>query len=259
MKSPRKLNPINRYLPQTHISDILWHFIGPKEFEGNDYTKALVRLESYIRDDLSGIDLVPFKKISQFHVRTLLIKELGYGVAEDLGDVKKFVVHEPRALCFCDIPISSLPVHMAKYGDIGIGIHRRKMNDPVFFNKLRPVLYYPHINSQVIHDEQNLNRFWKIEGSTITLHDFVKIPTHLSSEQNANREFNAEQFETIYEEREWRSMSSLRLSLDDIAYFIIPEKSHLSNHPKIKKLIAEGIGLITAKDMYRLNMSEGTV
>ncbi|MBK7889299.1 MAG: hypothetical protein IPJ84_00150 [Bdellovibrionales bacterium] len=169
----------------------------------------------------------------------------------------EYMVNEPKSLCFCDIPVGSLPVHMEKYGDIGIGIKRNKIDESPFFDKLKPVLYYPHIDEEILNREGAAKRLWSLNDREVVLQDFVKIPTRLSPAASANPNDNSELFESIYEEREWRSTESIKISLDDLAYILVPDRSFLCEQfPKLRTLLRKGVGLITAKDMYKLRVQE---
>ncbi|MBX2995341.1 MAG: hypothetical protein KF681_10970 [Bdellovibrionaceae bacterium] len=243
----------NKYHPQTHISDILWHFIGPKKFEGFDYERAFCRLESFISDDGTSLVLGPYTADGDFHQRKLFLRKPKIG-NETLPDAEEeYFVSEPKALCFCDIPIGSLPIHMSKYGDIGIGVKRGKVNESPFFDKLKPVLYYPHIDEAILRREGETKRFWELFERDVRLADFVKIPTRLGPVGRIDPTDNSELFESIYEEREWRAVEEIKITLDDLAYILVPERSFLSDKfPKLRALVRHGVGLITAKDMYRL-------
>ncbi|WP_413560420.1 abortive infection system antitoxin AbiGi family protein [Bdellovibrio sp. HCB209] len=245
-----KKDPRNKYQQQGHISDLLWHFIGPKDFENYDYDKAIKRLLSYFDEDSKNLTLEPYIANSSFYDRTLILTSADYGTMAEASDIHNYLVKEPKSVCFCDIPINSLPIHMAKYGDIGIGIRRNRVVEGSFINHVRPVLYYPHITETELKKQYNIDRFWKLTGNTVTLEDFVKIPTKLSHSPSIP-EHQSEDFESIYEEREWRATKPIELTTQDIAYVIVPDDTYIKKYHKLQKLIMNGVGLIKAKDMYR--------
>ncbi len=240
----------NKYHSHSHISDLLWHFIGPKSFENYEYQSATDRLNSLISADALSITLKPYTKDSRHYNRNLYLPNTGFGVESD--KINLYEVNEPRAICFCDIPINSLPIHIEKYGDIGIGIRRQKIVTGAFFNKIKPVLYYPCISEETLFSPENNDRLWKINGNSVTLFDFVKIPTKVDPEREPTPEDHAEEFESIYEEREWRTTEEIVLSTNEIAFIIVPDDTHWKNCDRISTLVKNGLSLIKAKDLYRL-------
>jgi len=242
-----------KYHQQSHVSDILWHFIGPCEFEGYDYKKAVGRLDSAISKDGDVIELGPFKENSSFYLRQLSLFQQRVGNDEVPSEEYNYIVKEPKALCFCDIPIGSLPLHMDKYGDIGIGIRRRKVND-LFFDILKPVRYYPYISVETLARENS--KLWNVSDKEIILDDFVKIPTLLDPDA-ISISGTSEPFEYIYQEREWRCVEKIKLSVNEISYILLPNRSYISEEfPRLRKLIQHGVGVILAQEMYRLNTQE---
>ncbi len=246
------INSLTQYESLSHVSDILWHFIGPRSFESFSEEKAINRLETYISDDGKRLRLAPYIEDSQYYLRILTLYEKTFGIqdASTLQDIIHFRVHEPRAVCFCDIPIPHLPIHMCKYGNIGVGIRRRSVSKYPEFG-IMPVRYFPHLS--LFHLSLENNRLWKKLDNVIELDPFTKVPTHLNDSIDPPEGHNAEHFESIYEEREWRSVTPITLSLDEIAFILLPSRTYVdkARFPKTIGLIEKGVGMIVADDLFR--------
>ncbi len=240
----------NKYQSLTHVSDILWHFIGPKEFEDNSYLKALKRLESYISKSCDKITLKPYVVDSNFYERVLHFNQTKLGSAVSAKDIKAYQVHEPKAVCFCDIPISHLPLHMKHYGEIGIGIRRRVITQKTEM-AIMPVRYFPLLSQDQLKIGQNI--LWKYKGRKIILDKYTKIPTNLNEAFSPPADHNSELFEQIYQEREWRTVSAVEFTLEELAFILLPSKELITANkfPKLSKLLDNRIGLIIADDLFR--------
>src|SRR5580698_7898135 len=63
--------------------------------------------------------------------------KLGMTVHANAGEFSERKIHEVPAVCFCDIPIGDLYIHMEKYSGFGVAFEKRfllgKGASPVFY------------------------------------------------------------------------------------------------------------------------------
>jgi hypothetical protein len=123
-----------------HFSDELYHFVGsghPKTRDANYkilqsvLRQRQIRRMSWLGDpNVVGIIFDPAKSLK---VGELMLS---------------------NTICFCDMRPSELKIHIAKYGEFGLGFHRG------FLMRLgcRPMMYVPHL----------LDDFLSIHGATLT-------------------------------------------------------------------------------------------
>lgn len=235
---------MNKYRSLSHISKLLWHFMGPSN--SSDETTILARLESQI-DLLSKSYLEKYLGNGDYYERLITFEKLGG--SESLDPVKldisdSLLVKEPRCLCFCDIPINTLSEHMNKYGDIGLGFKKDVLESLV--TDLKPVRYYPVKSKDVlILNEEDL---WEQTNNEIELSKYIKVPTKY---RNSSGE-NIETFDQIYEEREWRSFEKVEFELKDLAFILLPSRQSVCEvkYPKLYKLIRSEIGVIYADELF---------
>jgi hypothetical protein len=227
----------------THVSNVLWHFIGPKRHETLD--KAIERLDRKIfrKGGLRG-RLKPFFKNGNYHVRDLLLEPLSYGPAGNPQVKNNWIIYEPKSLCFCDIPVNHLPLHMSKYGDVGLGFRREivlNLKDCI----VKPVRYFPLNPTESIKRQVADIGVKGIRRGVKTLHldNFIKIPTWLPPGKPNIEGSNAEDFNSIYEEREWRTFDEMEFKTEDLSFILLPSKKYISKkYPNIYSAVQKGVG-----------------
>lgn len=232
-----------------HISNILWHFKGPHHTSDSARPPIIDRLESYLHANTKGGYLEPYTKNGKFYERQLVFPSSPLGQPNS-ADFEIYEVREPKAVCFCDISVSHLASHINKYGDVGLGFHRKALVDKV--SDLRPVKYQP------IKELSDLKKFatkdWKFEPlkKEILLDEYVKIPTLLDQTDLMQRGQQSEHFEDIYEEREWRSFERFDFSVEDLAFVVLPKRGlvHSQKHPKLTALLTSGVGVVYAMELF---------
>lgn len=226
------------YSPTSYISNILWHFKGA----GHDHNIVLKWIEDCITDDSKGGELRPFEATKPYS------RELSFGKVVKQGGMttNPYFVKERKAVCLCDIPISHLPLHMRKYGEIGLGFRKDSLIKAA--QDLQPVRYYNIRDEE--HFKSEPEKLWKIIEREVNLGDFIKIPTCYEEQDELDQGGNSELFESIYEEREWRSIEGFKFSLNELAFIIIPKKELVTDSfPKLKNLISN-VSVIYADDLY---------
>lgn len=232
----------------SYTSTILWHFVrGNGRTYDSKEDDSLDILTNYIlKDDATGrLVAIPPKK-EKFHKRNFSLEKAmvlsdidrmsdwGSMAMPSAGEV--YSLKEPRAICFADIPINSLPIHIDGYFGIGLGFRKEILVAKI--DDLKPVDYYP---KKTIFTLKNACVGFKDTKYQFDLRKYSKIPSE------------DEPFEQIYHEREWRTFDKLDFNSNELAVMFFPSKRILTKslkNKKIRKLIDLGVGYITGEDLY---------
>lgn len=171
------------YRPVTYISKILWRFFGGSSPE--NWNKGLEDIQYIFKN--GKILLEPYHGLTGYS--TSYTRQVVY--EDDKSNVNSMFSHvegempeekgiiyasEPKAVCFCDIPLNHLALHMKKYNCVGIGIDRdllaRKSKD------LQPVRYHFIREKEEFHESKDGLYESKSEqgNTTVSLSNYVKIP-----------------------------------------------------------------------------------
>ncbi|WP_157868236.1 abortive infection system antitoxin AbiGi family protein [Halobacteriovorax marinus] len=256
---------MSNYKSLSYISKIFWHFLGPKPVDYVDakdrlssYREILTRLESMINDS-EEVVLERYIGNGKFYERQFDFAEdnfmANWGTLNSISTLdenKTYLIEEPKALCFCDIPINHLPEHMKKYGDIGIGVRKDVLQSKV--NDFLPVHYRPIRNkSDFLNMKDHFSKKDPKERK-FRLKRYSKIPTEFSEyDDGYTSKSNTETFSQIYEEREWRTFEKVKLKRSDISFVLLPDRNILKGKTefrKIQELINSEIGVIYAEELY---------
>ena len=154
-------------------------------------------------------------------------------------------------VCFCDIPLGDLALHISKYSPFGIAFPKEFLADlgasPVIYvpTKGRPALlpYEGYGRRRVASQGASFDHFWKLFNrveKTLpdlkadprfkgTAEDLRRITEFLEIHVISNLKFFDhrlldEQEENYYMEREWRVSRSVEFCLDDVERIIIPHE-----------------------------------
>ena len=145
---------------------------------------------------------------------------------------------QPAVVCFCDIPLSDLGIHMAKYSPFGIAF----LKDSLVGKGASPVMYVP----KAAHDEKEIYRwkkleeiyrdlfelqraifsvpkgvdpekakhwFWALVELDVRVFSYVKVFDHSVGDDNPAN---------TYMEREWRVWGNVRFELKDVYRILVP-------------------------------------
>ncbi len=235
-----------------HISNILWHFKGPHPSGDPSRSPIIDRLESYLYPNMRGGYLEPYIPKNPHYDRQLIFPPDPLG-PPDSSKFKIFNVKEPRAVCFCDITVNHLASHLNKYGDVGLGFHRKTLVDKV--PDLRPVKYQPIKGIDDLSTFDKIDWKFKKRSKEILLNKYVKIPTFLDRTDEMNRGQNSEHFEDIYEEREWRTLEKFEFTVDDVAFVVLPKRGMVDHkkHPRLCALLTSGVGVVYTTELFGAN------
>ncbi|MBN2410245.1 hypothetical protein JXQ31_01050, partial [candidate division KSB1 bacterium] len=231
------------------VSKILWHFTGgPKRDVNTDKQELSLKPEKEAYKILC--EILESKTIftSQQHEDFRYSGEIEYlndmtvNILNDFNKIDKLLT--AKVCCLAEIPIQHLYYHSIRYGKFAIGFHRNF----IFNNKFNPVFYT--LDTKTISREiatlfKEINNF-KIECDNIKsqLEELInlneqKIIDNLVRSNNSNlkkikklligfqrimsffKTFSENEFDTIYCEREWRSLYPLKFNYQDIAMIIL--------------------------------------
>jgi hypothetical protein len=206
---------------QRYVSDRLTHFVGRGKTQEEQY-QLLLKV-------IRGGKLMhpPF---DDSRCGNTLIKPLSALSTNDM------VV--PECVCFCDIPLEDLPIHMGKYSRFGIAFSK----DFVASNGGNPVFYVacgstvprgagyraPWFDQAVgIWDERILPVINNLRNDVLTPEDRNAFMRFLYRDVFGHMKFFNHALpdharENYYMEREWRVVGHLPFSLDDILTVIFP-------------------------------------
>jgi len=206
---------------QRYVSDELTHFVGRGRLEEDQY-RLLVKIMSdgCLR---AGGDA----DLDEGHIR------LTFRWEQKLSESELF---QPSMVCFCDIPVPDLAIHVKKYGRFGLGFGKKFLIEkgaaPVFYvPKGGPLIGQPRAT---LLDEAG-REYEKLRSLPPTENPKeVKIPVQTPIDRFLDyvvfsylKPFDESKTEddpdNHYMEREWRTLSSIRFTLSDVRRIIIPE------------------------------------
>ena len=205
-------------ISQNYISDDLTHFIGRNlSNESCRYSllKKILKIGCLSNSELNA-------------AKPCEVTELQIN-----GDAKlsKNEMYIPQMVCFCDIPISQLSIHISKYGKFGLAFSKNF----IIANKGIPVHYIPKQAKEsdsickgefydikaerFINYMDNLNE--DIKDIIIEFHTFLNfnVFSYVKFFDHTLRDSDPKNY---YFEREWRVLGNLRFKDEDIKRVFIP-------------------------------------
>lgn len=239
------------------VSKILWHFTGGPEWD----SLAKKQLTTLKPTEMAFDNLI--KIIDSKNIRIGSYSELVKIVLKEKSIrnkiTKKLELHRNYPIeitsspvcCVADIPIQHLAYHAKRYGKIAIGFYRESIIKAGF----NPVLYsmqnsdlmntiaigFDKINSidtsyadSCLDDIEGDYPDADIYSVKLELEDIEEYK-YESVEYYENilafiKTFDNSEFDSIYCEREWRSLTSFVFSKTDIAMVILPKKDIKNYH-----------------------------
>lgn len=237
------------------VSKILWHFTGGplRDNENNKQLKELKptkngyhALNSILKSNELKVGnyaeivkvIIPSKRFFDPKTQKHIVKE-NYPLT----------IKSAPVCCIADIPLQHIAYHSNRYGKIAIGFRR----DSILKAGFNPVMYTLE-NSDLIKDiYKGYDALSDIEGGIWSLEsecddlqsnldelevdiDTFSLSNEISYVEDANenvgigysnilafiKTFDKSEFDTIYCEREWRSLDSFKFTVEDIAIIILP-------------------------------------
>ena len=232
---------------QRYVSKELTHFIGSNLTREEDQYHLLVKI---IKDgNLKGRDVGGALQVAlQVHVGT--------------PRMSNNEVFMPNVVCFSDIPVEDLDLHMKKYSHFGLSFLKKdlilKGTNPVFYIAENSVLpnrktrkeYFDDMidefNFIFFHKENKILEVQRESGDnvfesdwnglkdflTLYIFSFIKFFDDTKSENDQ---------ENYYMEREWRLLGFLKFEIKDICRIILPQEYS----ERFRKDIPDYFGQIT--------------
>jgi len=226
-------------LAQRYVSSDLTHFVGARLRNDREQYKLLKRI-------LKSRCLKASPKPRKAH--SPLVRILRIDTEARLSSNQACGL---PAVCFCDIPLCDLPLHMEKYSPFGIALSKVFLAD---FGAL-PILYVPergrpaslpyagYGQGRVASQAVCFDEFWKVlnrvENSIARLDrqndlkslakDLRRIITFLQFHLVSNLKFFSHRLadddpNNFYMEREWRVCQDVPFALEDVLRVIIPAR-----------------------------------
>lgn len=248
------------YTSVTYISKILWRFFGGSDPSDPKvglhdiqfiFTKGKIVLEPFFgpngKEDRYRRQIV-FQKSSDSMVPS--------GQGEPLND-DEIYAEEPKAVCFCDIPINHLALHMKKYNCVGIGIDRELLAQKA--KDLQPARYFFIRGAEDFEtDMPGVFSVRNAEGiKTVALEKYIKIATLFRDNASVSETLASpggrdvsEGFNSIYEEREWKHFGRVELDFNEVAFVLLPSRGYLKSAGELAKLIEAKPGIIYADELF---------
>lgn len=157
-------------------------------------------------------------------------------------------MYNPSCICFCDIPVTDLDIHMGKYSRFGISFLKSflalKGASPVFYIANKSSVYMHSKTNRADYFDSSMKAFhefkevlyrtvpmperkdpWRLE-----LHNkFVEVVRFLEFEvfsyiKGFDNTLHEDDDKNYYMEREWRIIGNLKFDLDDVYRVILPKE-----------------------------------
>ena len=229
---------------QKYISDTLYHFVGRgagTDDEQYEILKIILASGQLLFDPSGNFpDAVKPFDIDLFH---------------SLGEISRI-----PAICFCDIPIDSISIHIQKYSKFGIGFDKQTLCT----KGVRPVWYIPKNSYSAIVTSENIEIRFPIELEKILRAtsliidkltkgtDIANPPNKLTEDEDLQKSLELlhsghffilaelawffkfydsnlsdDHLDNYYFEREWRKVNgNLSFSFKDINCIVLPSKKY---------------------------------
>ena len=241
------------------VSKILWQFTGGPTWDTKTNkqgkklkpaNEAFSNLKAIIKSrtlkvgrfrELVNVVLPSYKQYSLFEKGVVEIKN------------KPITMHSSSVCCLADIPSVHLGYHATRYGKFAIGFHRSS----VVRHGFNPVLYTLPTTEVIRHIYEGLSSIESIDAGDLVsaaesietnimdeideYHDISVDTSEVVSQaevmegyaQEAQssiqdfiafiKTFEEDEFDSIYCEREWRSVKDFKFTFDDVAMIVAPK------------------------------------
>lgn len=233
--------PIMKSDIQRYISDELTHFVGRGQASNEQY-RLLVKIlkDGWITHPPHNPNIIGNLRVNA------------------TAKISQNEMYLPQMICFCDIPISDLSIHMKKYSPFGISFSKDFIVSaggcPVFYVPRGAVVSSNHDfppdfykswekilkveDTQVLFDENTKEKYfdWIVQeyNKMFSTHNPVFdqvgpeiihfLDFHIFSYiKFFDHSLPDEHDDNYYFEREWRIIGHLKFSFEDVRRIVIPE------------------------------------
>lgn len=240
-----------------YVSDTLWHF--SQLCDSTEASQKLKPIKQFVDANSKSVRLLKggasSKQFREVRKYSFSESEKMDSILEPESTQSSLLLKEPTAICFADIPIHYLDIHAERYKNcfgFGFGFDKERVLETLGA-KIQPVRYLHKINlgmSSDLFQENPQNSGDKIN----ILKSYVKIP---SARVSALDKSIDESFESIYKEREWRTLSQICcLGISKhLRYFILPESTQIESlflfHKNIANLfLANSVSIVALDHIF---------
>jgi hypothetical protein len=220
-----------------YISDILFHFVGKdlqKEEEQYDLLKKIIQ-EGWISFPPHEQQISP-GSVEIHSMRSRKLEEM----------------INPKCVCFSDIPIEEISLHVTKYSQFGLGFSRDflllKGANPVFYIGENSTAFVQSQNAT--YDKVNMKEYYQENFSKTIYYFFMcylpytqKVANDKKSDTEYrdtcnilnflinvfshfkpwNDKLDATNPNNFYYEREWRALNNINFALSDVEIICVPK------------------------------------
>jgi hypothetical protein len=224
---------------QKYVSQFLTHFVGRKETASEDQYKVLLKI---LR---SGWLLAPSMVNTKPDELPKRVQQVSYSWPLNISDSDLNSVFLSDVVCFADIPLDDLNIHLEKYSPFGIAFRKdfllNKGANPVFYiSKNSKDMSEGGIDFEK-HFHKQLQNYIDLQKAFFSKPKGVKGA--FTSEETSQYKFHIfllkyflcflkfwdstkddEDIHNFYMEREWRIYGGLNFDIDDVQRIIIPKQ-----------------------------------
>lgn len=237
------------------VSKILWHFTGGPLWDSKT-NKQLLELKPIQKSYEALCSILESNEIRVGNyaeiVKVIIPFKRIYDIAKEQHIFKEnypLTIKSAPVCCMADIPLQHIAYHSNRYGKIAIGFRR----DSVLNAGFNPVMYTLENSDLMKSIYKGYEAVYDLEGNIWNLGNEcnelqsnldeceIDIDTYSVSDEISYLEdtkenvvvaydnilafiktFDQTEFDTIYCEREWRSLENFKFTVDDIAIIILP-------------------------------------
>lgn len=248
-------------------SKILWHFTGGPRWN-EKLRKQNIKLKP-ARDAYNALyKILQTKELRLGSYREIIRSRVNiYHLKDQKAFTPRATpieIESSPVCCVSDIPIKHLDYHSIRYGKFAIGFYRKSLIknnfNPVFYTlESRPIIgeiisvlkksqsihsnikliyynFYNELNDIISIGNKEVNNFINLskndykKPSSIFERQITHIQNSLSSYLSFVKTVEETELQTIYSEREWRSIQTFKFKYDDVAMVILPKKVGNTNY-----------------------------
>ncbi len=225
-------------LRQRYISNELTHFVGRRLPTEDKQFALLVKILKTGRLRAAGLEKEENEDVGALRFRP------GRRFSEN-------EMYEPSMVCFCDIPVADLGIHISKYSRFGLALSKHFL----IGKGVAPVSYIPrgsrvhgrtramimdalsHTLKRIAGTEDEraaISGEWDKLLDTLEWHlfPFLKFFDETSAEADPDN---------FYMEREWRRLGNVHFQAADVSRVIVPE----SYATRLRRAIPKYVGQLT--------------
>lgn len=218
---------------QRYISNELIHFLGRKDNTEDERYDRLCNIlrEGRLRGEVKGVQPAPGAVETDMTV-------VAFNLKAKLSENQMF---NPNMVCFCDIPVQELGIHIKKYKGFGIGFDKdlvaRRAGVPVYYIPKKGSMKHKPSNYKGEYFDEVVPELCSYLGDLIDKElDVPEVPvvTRMKFESFLfhhvfsylkffDHKLPEDHEKNYYFEREWRVLGTFKFGMQDIRRILLPE------------------------------------